>query len=64
MYENMTVLTNKEYADLVIKAHKYEQLRKKILESIYITTEEMTILEPTEEELKAVEERRAKPSGI
>ena len=64
MYENMTVLTNKEYAELVIKAHKYEQLRKKALESVYITTEEMIILEPTEEELIAAVERRAKPSGI
>lgn len=29
MYENMTVLTTKEYAELVIKAHKYEEMDKK-----------------------------------
>lgn len=64
MYENMTVLTNTEYAELVIKAYKYEQLRKKALESMYVSIEEIAIFEPTEEELKAVAERRAKPSGI
>lgn len=28
MYENMTVLSNREYADLIIKAHKYEEMEK------------------------------------
>ena len=58
MYENMTVLLNKEYAELVIKAHKYDQLRKKATESIFVTTDEEIIFELTEEEKKAIEERR------
>lgn len=58
MYENMTVLTNKEYAELVIKANKYDQLRKKATESRFVTTEEEIIFELTEEEKKAIEERR------
>lgn len=28
MYENTTVLSNKEYAVLVIKAHKYDEMEK------------------------------------
>lgn len=28
MYENMTVLTNKEYAELIIKANKYDEMDK------------------------------------
>lgn len=58
MYENMTVLTNKEYAELVIKAHKYDQLRKGVVGSRFATTEEEIIFELTEEEKKAIEERR------
>ena len=58
MYENMTVLPNKEYAELVIKAKKYDQLRKKATESRFVTTEEEIIFELTEEEKKAIEERR------
>ena len=58
MYENMTVLPNKEYAELVIKARKYDQLRKKATESRFVTTEEEIIFELTEEEKKAIEERR------
>ena len=54
----MTVLPNKEYAELVIKANKYDQLRKKATESRFVTTEEEIIFELTEEEKKAIEERR------
>ena len=54
----MTVLTNKEYAELVIKASKYDRLRKKVTESRFVTTEEEIIFELTEEEIKAIEERR------
>lgn len=58
MYENMTVLTNKEYAELVIKAHKYEQLREQVLKSTYVCSSDITIFELTEAELKTIEERR------
>ena len=58
MYENMTVLPNKEYAELVIKANKYDLMRKKATESRFATTEEEIIFELTEEEKKAIEERR------
>lgn len=58
MYENMTVLPNKEYAELVIKANKYDQLRKMAVESKFTSTEEDVIFELTAEELQAIKERR------
>lgn len=58
MYENMTVLPNKEYAELVIKAHKYEQLREQAVKSTYICSSDITMFELTEDELNAIEERR------
>ena len=59
MYENMTVLNNKEYANLVIKAFKYDLLRKKIVdESGYVSEDEKIIFELTQEELDAIRERR------
>ena len=54
----MTMLSNKEYADLVIKANKYEQLRARALKAGYTTSSDDAIFEFTEEELKAMEERR------
>lgn len=58
MYENMTVLPNNQYAELVIKAHKYEQLREQVLKSTYVCSSDITIFELTEAELKTIEERR------
>lgn len=59
MYENMTVLPNNEYAELVIKAHKYEQLREQVIKSTYyVCSDDIIIFELTENELKAIEERR------
>lgn len=58
MYENMTVLPNNEYAELVIKAHKYEQLREQAVKSKYVCSDDIVIFELTEDELKAIEERR------
>ena len=59
MYENMTVLPNNEYAELVIKAHKYEQLREQMIKSTsYACSSDIIIFELTENELKAIEERR------
>ena len=58
MYENMTVLTNKEYAELIIKAHKYDQLRQRAVNGTFTTTEEDTIFELTDEEILEIKERR------
>lgn len=58
MYENMTVLSNKEYAELVIKAHKYDQLREQAVKSKYVYSNDAIIFELTENEIKAIEERR------
>ena len=58
MYENMTVLTNTEYAELIIKAHKYDMLRKIAVDSSYVTDKEALIYELAENELKAIDERR------
>ena len=58
MYENMTVLTNTEYAELIIKAHKYDMLRKIAVDSSYVTDKTASIYELTENELKAIDERR------
>ena len=58
MYEDMTVLPNRQYAELVIKAHKYEQLRAQAVKSLYVSLEDIVIFELTEDELKAIEERR------
>ena len=58
MYENMTVLPNNEYAELVIKAHKYEQLREQAVKSKYAYSDDIIIFELTEDELKAIEARR------
>ena len=60
MYENMTVLSNQEYAELVIKAHKYDLLKEKAAKSCSLMDYEITIFELTQEELKAIEERRKK----
>ena len=58
MYENMTMLSNKEYAELVIKANKYEQLRRRALKSGYTTSSDDTLFEFTEEELENIEKKR------
>ena len=57
MYENMTVLPNKEYAELVIKAHKYDQLREQVVKSKYVYSDDIMIFELTENEIKAIKER-------
>ena len=58
MYENMTVLPNKEYAELVIKAHKYDQLREQAVKNKYVCSDDIIMFELTEDEIKAIEERR------
>ena len=54
----MTVLTNKEYAELVIKAHKYDQLRQRAVNGTFTTIEEDAIFELTDEEILEIRERR------
>ena len=55
----MTVLTNQEYSELIIKAHKYDMLRKRALEGgIYIPDGEVMIYEFTEDEINTIKERR------
>lgn len=58
MYENMTVLSNKEYAELAIKAHKYDVLRSRALKSGFYTLIDDSIYNFTDEEVKAMEEKR------
>lgn len=58
MYENMTVLTNMEYAELIIKAHKYDILRERAVNSSYVTDRDALIFELTENEIKAIDERK------
>ena len=47
-----------EYKVLIIKAHKYDQLREKAVNSSFISDCEAIIYELTEEEAEAIEERR------
>ena len=47
-----------EYKELIIKAHKYDQLREKAVNSSFISDCEAIIYELTEEEAEAIEERR------
>ena len=58
MYENMTVLSNEEYAELAIKAHKYDQLRAICVAGTFATTEEEIIFEITKKEKNEMKERR------
>ena len=53
----MTELTNKEYSELVIKAHKYDQLRNICVAGKFATTEEETIFEITAKEKDEMKER-------
>jgi hypothetical protein len=58
MYEGTTTLSNKEYAELIIKAHKYDTLRKQAVNSAFVTAEDVMIFEITQDELNAINERR------
>ena len=51
-------ITTDEYKKLVLKAYKYDKLRERCVTSTYATTEEEILFEITEEEQKAMEERR------
>ena len=50
-------ITAKEYRELVIKAYKYEKLRKKCVAGMYTTTKEDILFDITDAEKKEMEER-------
>ena len=52
------MLTTEEYKDLVLKANKYDLLRKITVNSTFATSDEVAIFELTEEELNDIEKRR------
>ena len=58
MVVGAVVITTEEYKDLVLKAYKYDKLRERCVTSTYATTVEEILFEITEEEQKAMEERR------
>lgn len=58
MVVGAVVITTEEYKDLVLKAGKYDKLREKCVASTFATTEEEILFDITEEEQKAMEERR------
>ena len=55
---NVIMITTDEYKELVLKAYKYDKLRERCVTSTYATTEEEILFDITEEEQKAMEERR------
>ena len=55
---NVVMISNTEYKELVLKAYKYDKLRERRVASTYATTEEEILFDITEEEQKAMEERR------
>ena len=56
-------ITAMEYRELVLKAYKYDKLRKICVDGSFASTEESFIYEITEEEAKAIEERRRERYG-
>ena len=58
MDANMVMISSAEYRELVLKAYKYDKLRERCLTSTYTTTLEDILFDITEEEQKAMEDRR------
>lgn len=54
----MVMITTDEYKELVLKADKYDKLRERCVTSTFATTDEEILFDITEEEKKAMEERR------
>ena len=54
--EEITI-TSEEYRELVIKAYKYEKLRKKCVAGKYSTMEEDMLFDITDEEKEEMKER-------
>ena len=55
---NVVTISNAEYKELVLKAYKYDKLRERCVTGTYVTTEEEILFDITEEEQKAMKERR------
>lgn len=55
---NTVEITTEEYRQLVLKAYKYDKLRATCVAGRYASTEEDVLFDITEEEQKAMEERR------
>lgn len=58
MDTNMVMISSAEYRELVLKAYKYDKLRKRCVTSTYATTEEEMLFDITKEEQRAMEEKR------
>lgn len=58
MMVGAVVITAEDYANLVLKANKYDILRKRTVNSTFATSDEVVIFELTEEELNDIEKRR------
>lgn len=48
------MITAEEYRELIIKAHKYDQLREKAVNSSFVSDCEAIIYDLTEEEAEAI----------
>ena len=59
MMVGAVVITAEEYANLVLKANKYDILRERTVNSTFATSDEVVIFELTEEELNDIEKRRS-----
>ena len=51
------IITAEEYRELVVKAYKYDKLRKKCVAGKYSTMEEDMLFDITDAEKKEMEER-------
>ena len=51
-------ITTEEYRELVLKAYKYDKLRKDCVAGRYTTIKEDIIFDITDAEMKEIEERR------
>lgn len=60
MYAGITMVTNSEYAELVIKANKYDILRADVLDSSYISITDRQLFGITDEEIQAHKEKENK----
>ena len=54
---NTVEITTEEYRELVLKAYKYDKLRKSCIAGRYATTEEDILFDITDAEKKEMEER-------
>lgn len=58
MMVGAVVITTEEYKELVLKADRYDKLRARCVASAFATIQEEILFDITEEEQKAMEERR------